>query len=89
MIDNAVVTVGTEATLLTVGVDENSDVDRSIALRNVGAVDVALGGADVAMDNGWLLEPDGEISFDITAGDLLYGRVAVGTADVRVLQTGL
>ena len=78
----AAVSVGTTATAL---VTADSDGE-AVTVRNVGADDVFLGNASVTTANGFTLSADEVISFDMEGGAQLYGRVASGTVEVRVLR---
>jgi hypothetical protein len=53
------------------------------------SADLYIGGSNVTTANGFLVTADTPVSFELFAGDRLYGVVATGTATVSVLQSGL
>jgi hypothetical protein len=85
--------IGTTATDLTSGVQDTrgfDDVTRSVSLQNQSAVTVFLGGPGVTgADYGYALAPGGEVSFDLTLTDVLFGVVEAGSHPLRVLYLGL
>lgn len=85
-ITTAEVAVGTTATLLAVGGAGRSDAT-VISVKPVVAAEgdtVFVGNDAVATTDGFPLGPG--ISFDLAPGEELYGVVASGTVDVRVLE---
>ncbi len=59
---------------------------RSILVTNNGSVAVYLGTSSVTTANGTPLAPAASLSLELSAGVVLYGIVASGTADVRTLE---
>lgn len=86
-VKTAEVTVGTSATALE-PVDQSRG-GRSVWVKNLGAETVFVGGSDVTTANGQELGAGESASFDLDAGERLYGVVAAGTEPVRVLRTGV
>lgn len=87
------VTVGTTATHLTpwtppAGLVTNPS--QSFAVRNNGSATVYLGGQGVTVAQGYPLAAGAELGMDLenNHGEL-YGIVATGTVEVRVIGTGL
>lgn len=56
-----------------------------VRLKNTGAAVVAVGGSDVTATTGFEIAAGGEESFNLDAGETLYGIVASGTLVVEVL----
>lgn len=93
------VSVGTTATRLDTTSDSTNDAavssgggnyGQSIILYNAGAATVYIGGSDVTTANGLPIAATSYgPAFDLNAKDGLWGRVASGTCDVRVLEIGL
>lgn len=81
------VSVGTTATRLD-SVAFGSMTRESCIVRNRGSAAVFLGGSDVTTTNGLPLDPGEFFSADIQASDALYGVVASGTVECRVMQVG-
>jgi hypothetical protein len=80
---SATVTVGTTPTLLVAG----SVGTRLIYLHVIGNTTVYLGGATVTTAAGLATEKNTTpIEIQVRAGDSLYGIVASGTVDVRVMR---
>ena len=80
--DNAEVSVATTATVIASG-----DSDGCVAtIKNVGSADVYLGGSSVTTANGVALGASAAMSFDLDAGEKLYGIVATGTNAIRVMR---
>jgi hypothetical protein len=93
-IATAAVTVATTATLLATGgggaVDAAYDRKTTVTVKpaTAGTGDsVFVGGSGVTAASGIPL--GGGISFDLDAGEALYGIVASGTVAVRVLEHGI
>ncbi|RKY33205.1 MAG: hypothetical protein DRP74_00705 [Candidatus Omnitrophota bacterium] len=59
---------------------------RSIIVYNNGSNTVYLGDANVTVGNGLPMPPGGSYSFKLDVGVVLYGVVASGTEDVRILE---
>lgn len=85
------VSVGTTATRLDSTTDESDYVaGQSLAVYNNGAVTVYLGGSDVTTSNGAPVAAGAwGPSFDLEGQHPLYGIVASGTAEARVIETGV
>ena len=82
---SAAVTVATTATAL-----HAADADpQSVSVSNVGAAIVYLGGSDVTTSNGVPLAAGASVPVGLNGGEVLYGRVASGTVEVRVLRQGV
>lgn len=79
--DTDTVTVGSGGTLIKAA---NSD-RFSILIQNVDTTPVYIGESGVTTAKGLLLQKNDIFSSDIFTG-AIYGRVAVGTADVRVRE---
>lgn len=58
---------------------------KRILLQNLASVAVYLGSASVTTSNGIEIAPKGTLLLPL-GSSVLYGRVATGTADVRVLE---
>lgn len=58
---------------------------KRILVQNLAAVAVYLGSASVTTSNGIEIAPKGTLLLPL-GSSVLYGRVATGTADVRVLE---
>jgi hypothetical protein len=86
-------TVGTTATDITSEVRDAlgyEDVARSMSIQNESGVTVYVGGPGVtSTDYGYAIPAGGEVAFDLRRSDVLFAAVAVGTAQVRVLHTGV
>lgn len=90
----AAVTVATTATLLATGgggavaapYDQPTVITVKPATAGTGD-SVFIGGSGVTTANG--LPLGGGMSFDLAAGEALYGIVASGTVAVRVLEHGI
>lgn len=59
-----------------------------LLVQNTSAGAVFLGGADVTTANGLEVVEDGIVEVFGRSGEVLYGRVASSTSDVRVLAQG-
>ena len=78
----SVVSVGTTATALPASALANR---RALIIRNNGSATVYLGAAGVTTASGFPLDPGQSLALEI--GTLaIYGRVASGTVEVRVLE---
>ena len=88
-IDSRAVTVGTTPTLLdTIG--EGDDMAGSaVAVQNAGAATIYLGADDVTTATGFPLAAGASMSFKLFGVEALYGIVASGTVDARVLEAGI
>lgn len=89
-VSSRAVTVGTTATVLDTEGDTDTRVGSSIAVYNNGASTLYLGGSGVTTTNGVpVAATSWGPAFDLGAQDRLYGIVASGTVDVRVIETGI
>jgi hypothetical protein len=80
---SSTVTVGTTPTLLMAGATGT----RTIYLHVVGNTAIYVGGLTVTTDTGTATEKHtSPIPITLRDGDSLYGIVASGTADMRVLR---
>ena len=80
---NTAISVGTTAIALPTTA-ANGRITMSV--HNAGSVIVYVGGASVTTANGLPLEVGEKLAFDLDANVVLYGVVASGTADVRILE---
>lgn len=82
-VTGARVTVGTTATLIA-----QADADGvSVAVRNADAtVSADIGGSGVVSGAGYLLLAGSSVSFDLDAGESVYGIVASGSIVAHVLR---
>ena len=79
------VTVGTSPTLLTA--DSPSVAVQAYAIVNVSAVTVWIGGSDITVTAGYPIPAGESLGADLrNMTDELYGIVASGTAELRVLR---
>ena len=63
---------------------------RKVYIKSVdGNDDIFLGGSGVTTSNGYLLTAKEELWLDLTPGAKIYGIMATGSADVRVLEAGV
>ena len=84
------VSVATTATRIdTAAEDISLDRKSGIAVYNNGAAIVYLGGSGVTTAAGFPLAVGGQVSMDADAAEGLYGIVASGTVEVRVLEVGV
>ena len=88
-VDQAAITVGTSPTLLSESEAGHPD-GTSILVTNISTTtDVWVGNANVTTANGTPCRAnDGQVSVDLNATESLYGIVASGSAEVRVLRQG-
>jgi hypothetical protein len=63
--------------------------DQAISIKNVSGETVYLGGSEVSTADGYPLEPEQHLSIDLETDDSVYGVVATGPANVRVLESGV
>lgn len=85
-IETAAVTVATTATAIAVGGGEDRFSTITVKPAESGSAEVYVGPAGVTTATG--LPLGGGISFDLQAGEALYGIVASGTVAVRVMEHG-
>lgn len=81
------VTVGTTPVAL-VGTDSDYLPGQSIAIRAPAGATLYVGGADVTAGNGWPLDAGTRESYDLGAGEVLFGVLASGEGSVAVLRIG-
>lgn len=74
------VSVATTATVLV------SSAGQGVAVYNNGASTVYLGGSDVTTAIGYPLAAGAHVGIDLERGESLYGIVASGTVECRVLK---
>jgi len=86
-VQSAAVTVATTATALAAVDDDFS----SIEVANVGAATVYIGGSDVTTSNGFPVAAGASWypPQSLAGGERVYGIVASGTVEVRVLRFGV
>lgn len=92
-VSSRAVSVTTTATRLDSGSDAEDRVyGSSLSFYNESAVTVYLGGSDVTTANGVPVPADSwspGLDLYLTTDDAVYGIVAAGSAEVRVLETGV
>lgn len=77
------VSVGTSATALVASV---RDYEQVVQVHNNGAAAIFVGDAAVSTAAGFPI-PSGEYrAFPLRPGDTLYGRVAAGTVEARIIR---
>ena len=59
---------------------------RSMVIKNEGANTIYLGSSNVSVANGYKLNAGDEKPFDVGQDIILYGIVATGTEELRVLE---
>ena len=87
--DARAVSVGTTATRLDTASETDNVRGSSVAIYNNGASTVYVGPSDVATADGYPLAAGEHLSVDVDDADGIYGIVASGTVEVRVLETGV
>jgi len=89
-VDQAAVTVGTDPTPLW-EVEAGAPDGESLLVTNISTdTDVWVGNANVTADDGTpVRHSDGQIGLDLAAAEKLFGVVASGSAEVRVLRQGI
>jgi hypothetical protein len=88
---SSAVSVGTTATRLDTA-DDTGDhaAGESLVFYNNGAQMIYIGGPDVSTSNGGPVAASSwSPAFDLSTGDVLYGIVASGTAEARVVESGI
>lgn len=90
-VKSTAVSVGTSATRLDTAAETDRNASSSLAPYNNGAVTVYVGGSDVTTANGAPIPAGswGPAFNDINTNEGVYGVVASGTAEVRVLEQGI
>lgn len=86
MLSNYVVSVTSAPTLIVTGLGTNADPTR-IYLANDTATTIYIGGDTVSTTNGFPIPTNSRFEMVLRAGEVLYGAVASGSADLRVLRT--
>lgn len=86
MFESSAVAVATTATVIFTA-DRPGMNPQVFYVRNVGASTVEVGGAGVTFGTGYPIEPNEVVSFEATEFSVLYGIVASGTVNVRVLNS--
>ncbi len=82
---STLVTVTTTATLVV----PKDDKPRTVYLHNSAGVTVYLGGSAVTTSNGWHLGNGETETLFIPTSETLYGIVAAGSHDLKVLTPDL
>lgn len=82
---STLVTVTTTATLVV----PKDDKPRTVYLHNSAGVTVYLGGSAVTTSNGWHLGNGETETLFIPTNETLYGIVAAGSHDLKVLTPDL
>lgn len=81
------VSVGTQATLLAnPSTAAASDPQPVVIFNNDAAATLFIGGTGVTTANGFPILKQTGISFRLISGEQIFGIVAAGTLDARVLQ---
>jgi hypothetical protein len=62
---------------------------RRLTLKNLGSVEVDLGGSGVTTGAGYKLDAGAVVEMTLSSGDVLYGIASSGTQSVQVLSTSL
>lgn len=89
-VNSRAVSVATTATRLDATTDGDDSISgQAIAVYNNGASTVYCGGSSVTTSNGLPIAAGTAWSFDLSIADQLYGIVASGTVEVRVIETGV
>jgi len=88
-IQSAAVSVGTTATALNAA--ESAGSDRvSLVVYNNGASTIYVGGSDVTTSNGVPIAAGASLAVnELDVAERLYGIVASGTVEARVLRQGV
>lgn len=88
---SSAVSVATTATRLDTA-DDTGDhtAGESLVFYNNGAATIFVGGSDVSPANGAPVAASSwSPAFDLSSGDAVYGIVATGTVEARVLESGV
>jgi hypothetical protein len=80
-VSSAAVNVGTAATLIAA----SGGTRQSLVVQNLGSTDLYIGGAGVTVATGLKVPMNGGTMVIDKSTAAIYGVVAVGTADVRIL----
>ena len=84
-VSSSAVTVATTATVVSTG---GSSGGEAVSIYNNGAATVYLGASGVTTADGYPLAAGEHIAVDLERGESVYGIVASGTVEVRVLEAG-
>lgn len=88
-VDQAAVTVGTTPTVLSESEAGHPDGTTVLVTNISTTTDVWVGNASVTVASGTPCRAnDGQVAVDLEATEHLYGIVASGSAEVRVLRSG-
>lgn len=85
-ITDAIVTIGTSATLIAQLTTRASTDLLPITLRNDSAADIYLGGPTVTPATGLRLAVGDLLPFELGQSDALYGCVTAGSQPLQVLR---
>lgn len=88
-LDPRAVSVATTATRIDTEVETDRAPGSSVAVYNNGAATVYLGDADVTTAVGYPVAAGEHFSIDLDTSEALFGIVAAGTVEVRVLEQGI
>ena len=88
-LDPRAVSVATTATRIDTSSETDLARGSSVAVYNNGAATVYLGDADVTTSIGYPLAAGAHFAIDLDPAEALYGIVASGTVEVRVLEAGI
>lgn len=88
-LDPRAVSVATTATRIDTSSETDMARGSSVAVYNNGAATVYLGDDGVTTANGYPLAAGSHMSIDLDPSEALYGIVASGTVEVRVLEAGI
>lgn len=84
------VTVAATATLLNTASPTDSVSGSSLAFYNNGSATIYVGGSNVTTANGAPVPASSwSPGFDVNPGESLYGIVASGTEEARVIEQGI
>lgn len=83
------VSVATTATRLDTVDETDSVFGSSVAVHNNGAATVFVGGSSVTTAAGFPVAAGTSVSLDVQTAEGLWGIVASGTVEVRVLEVGV
>jgi len=77
------INIGTSPTKIP---SSNLTERKTLTIRNNGSNTIFIGGSGVTTTDGYPLKPNESMDIDLDAGATLYGIVASGTEDLRVLE---
>lgn len=87
--DVRAVSVATTATRLDTSSETDLARGSSVAVYNNGSATIYVGDSDVTTATGFPLAAGASLSLDLDPAESLYGVVASGTVEARVLEAGL